>query len=126
MHAAPAALRPLVERAARLVGTTAEFDDLLKEIFGPKATHRTHGERTPAGRAKLRADRSRACYLHACLRYVEREPMTNATLRARLGISEPNKSIASRIIADAVRDGLIKPEDPNQGKKYARYLPCWA
>jgi predicted HTH transcriptional regulator len=77
-------------------------------------------------RAMDRADRSRACYLHACLRYVEREPMTNATLRARLGISEPNKSIASRIIADAVRDGLIKPEDPNQGKKYARYLPCWA
>jgi len=63
-----------------------------------------------------RADRSRACYLHACLRYVERQPMTNSSLRARLGISEPNKSMASRIIADAVRDGLIKPEDSSQGK----------
>ena len=50
------AFRPLVERAARLVGTTAEFDDLLKEIFGAKATHHTHGERTPEGRARLRAD----------------------------------------------------------------------
>jgi hypothetical protein len=48
--------RPLVERAARLVGTTTEFDNLLKEIFGPKATHRTHGERTPEGRARLRAE----------------------------------------------------------------------
>ena len=73
-----------------------------------------------------RTDRSRACYLHACLRYVEREPMTNASLRGRLGISEPNKAIASRIIADAVREGLIKPENPNQGKKYASYVPSWA
>lgn len=48
--------RPLVERAARLVGTTAEFNDLLKEVFGPRATHRTHGEHTPKGRAKLRAE----------------------------------------------------------------------
>jgi predicted HTH transcriptional regulator len=73
-----------------------------------------------------RADRSRACYLHACLRYVGRDPMTNSTLRARLGISEPNKAMASRIIADAVTAGLIKPEDPKQGKKYARYIPFWA
>lgn len=73
-----------------------------------------------------RADRSRACYLHACLRHVERNPMTNATLRERLGISEPNKSMASRIIADAVKDGRIKPEDESQGKKYAKYIPFWA
>ena len=53
---ADVAFPPLVERAARLVGTTEEFDDLLKEIFGPRATHRTHSERTPAGRARLRAE----------------------------------------------------------------------
>ena len=34
-----------------------------------------------------RADRSRACYLHACLRYVERDPMTNSSLRIRFGIA---------------------------------------
>lgn len=73
-----------------------------------------------------RADRSRACYLHACLRYVERNPMTNSSLRERLGISEPNKSMASRIISDTVRDGLIKPEDQYQGKKYAKYIPFWS
>lgn len=77
-------------------------------------------------RAMTRTERTHACYLHACLRYVERDPMTNASLRARFGIAEPNKSMASRIIADAVRDGLIKPEAPNQGKKYARYIPSWA
>jgi len=56
LTAADAAFRPLVERAARLVGTTAEFDDLLQEIFGPRATHRTHGETAAAGRAQLRAE----------------------------------------------------------------------
>lgn len=81
--------------------------------------HRPLGEMT-AG------DRSRACYLHACLRYVQRQAMTNASLRTRFAISEPNKAMASRIIARAVKDGLIKPEDPTQGKKHARYIPFWA
>jgi ATP-dependent DNA helicase RecG len=73
-----------------------------------------------------RTERSHACYLHACLRYVERDPMTNSSLRARFGISEPNKAMASRVIADALKDGLIKPADPTQGRKYAKYLPHWA
>ena len=33
---------------------------------------------------------------------------------------------ASRIIADTLAAGLIKPFDPDQGKKYASYLPFWA
>jgi len=73
-----------------------------------------------------RKDRTRACYLHACLRYVERNPMNNSSLRERLGIAEPNKSMASRIIADATKDGFIKPEDASQGKKYAKHVPFWA
>lgn len=73
-----------------------------------------------------RGDRVRACYLHACLRYVERNPMTNSSLRVRFGIAEHNSAVASRIIRDAMEDGLIKPYDPGQGKKYAKYLPWWA
>jgi hypothetical protein len=53
---ADAAFSPLVERAARLVGTTAEFDDLLREVFGPKATHRTHGSTKTSERERLRAE----------------------------------------------------------------------
>lgn len=71
-------------------------------------------------------DRVRACYLHACLRFVERDPMTNASLRERFGIEEKNAAIASRIIRDTVETGKIKPYDPDQGKKYAKYLPFWA
>lgn len=48
--------RPLVERAARLVGTTADFDDLLKEVFGPKASHKTHGVTDTFARQTLRAE----------------------------------------------------------------------
>lgn len=73
-----------------------------------------------------RADRVRACYLHACLRFVERNPMTNSSLRERFGIEEQNSAIASRIIRDAIEDGRVKPYDPDQGKKYAKYLPFWA
>ena len=47
--------RPLVERAARLVGTAPEFDDLLKEVFGKQATHQTHGVTDAQDRLTLRA-----------------------------------------------------------------------
>ena len=47
--------RPIVERAARLVSTTTEFDDLLAEVFGKKATHKTYGVTDPQDRLTLRA-----------------------------------------------------------------------
>ena len=46
-------------------------------------------------------------------------------LRERFGIEERNSAIASRIIRDALEDGRVKPYDPAQGKKYAKYLPFW-
>ncbi|WP_200833960.1 ATP-binding protein [Tabrizicola flagellatus] len=73
-----------------------------------------------------RADRVHACYLHACLKYVMREEMTNTSLRERFGFDEKNSSMASRIIRDALDEGVIKPYDPEQGKRNARYIPAWA
>ena len=70
--------------------------------------------------------RVHACYLHASLRHVMREPMTNASLRQRFGIEERNKSQVSRYIREALEAGVIKPYDPEQGRKDARYLPFWA
>jgi predicted HTH transcriptional regulator len=68
-----------------------------------------------------------ACYQHACLKYVSNEKMTNQTLRSRFDIEDRNLSIASRIIRDTLKDGLIKDEDPeNTSKKYASYVPFWA
>ena len=73
-----------------------------------------------------KSDRMRACYLHACLRFVQRDPMTNSSLRERFRIEAHNSAIASRIIADAIDERLIKAYDPEQGKKFAKYVPFWA
>lgn len=71
-------------------------------------------------------DRIRACYLHACLRYVQRDQMTNTSLRKRFGIDEKNSATASRLIREALEVGVIVPLDANAGRKYMKYLPWWA
>jgi ATP-dependent DNA helicase RecG len=72
-------------------------------------------------------DKVRACYQHACLRFVSNDQMTNSSLRERFSIDDKNYSIASRIISDTLEAGLIKSFDPdNTSKKHAKYVPCWA
>ncbi|MCL6272143.1 putative DNA binding domain-containing protein [Sansalvadorimonas sp. 2012CJ34-2] len=72
------------------------------------------------------ADRIRACYQHACLKWVERSQMTNSTLRERFGIDPKNSATVSRVIKDTLAASLIRPFDENQGKRNARYIPFWA
>lgn len=71
-------------------------------------------------------DRIRACYLHACLRYVMRQPVTNASLRVRFGIDEKNSAVASRLLNEAVEDGAIAVRDLSVGTRSRSYLPFWA
>lgn len=72
-------------------------------------------------------DRIRSCYLHCCLKYVNRELMTNETLRDRFQIAKRNHSIASRIIKETHEAKLIKDKDPtSKSRKYASYVPYWA
>jgi len=53
--------------------------------------------------------------------------MSNTTLRERFRIAEQNYSMASRIIADTIGAGLVKPQDPqSKSRKLARYVPFWA
>ena len=73
-----------------------------------------------------KADRVRACYLHACLCYVTRKAMTNTTLRERFGVAEHNRSLVSRLIREAVEAGVVVPADPDAAPKLMRYLPFWA
>lgn len=74
-----------------------------------------------------REERIRACYQHACLQYVSGKRMSNASLRKRLGISDTNYPMASRIIRDTIGEGLIKPHGEGVGsKKDASYIPFWA
>lgn len=72
-------------------------------------------------------EKIRACYQHACLKWVSNEKMTNQSLRERFHIEDRNYSIASRIIRDALEEKVIKEDDPeNKSRKYASYVPFWA
>jgi len=74
-----------------------------------------------------REDRIRACYQHACLRYVLRDTMSNQSLRNRFGLPDERAETVSRILRDTLDARLVKLEDPASGsKKYARYVPFWA
>lgn len=93
-----------------------EGDNFLKVVlYAPKTL-----------RQMDRRDKVRACYQHSCLKYVSGEIMSNQTLRNRFKIEENNYPIVSRIIADSIEDGLIKPYDADsKSKKYAKYVPFW-
>lgn len=72
-------------------------------------------------------DRIRACYQHTCLHYVHNESVNNQSIRKRFNINKNNVSFASKIIADTIDAGFIKPSDPdNISKKFASYVPYWA
>lgn len=73
-----------------------------------------------------KAERVRACYLHACLKYVTRGFLTNASLRERFGIKENNRAAVSRYIREAVDAGLIRPFDEQASRKMMKYVPFWA
>lgn len=71
-------------------------------------------------------DRIRAVYLHACLRYVNRQDTNNTSIRERFGIEARNSATASRLIKEAVAVGAILPYDTEAAPKLMRYLPFWA
>lgn len=73
-----------------------------------------------------KADRIRACYLHACLRYVQRDFLTNASLRERFGVEEKNKAAVSRYIREAVDAHMIRPVNEDAARKMMKYVPFWA
>lgn len=72
-----------------------------------------------------KAERVRACYQHACLRYVTRQPMTNTSLRERFGIEQKNSATASRLIKEAVSAGVIRAYDESASKQQMKYVPFW-
>ena len=73
-----------------------------------------------------KADRQRACYLHACLKRVNREYMTNSSLRERFAIDAKNSSMISRLLNETCEVGLIKVSDDSTSDKNRRFLPFWA
>jgi len=67
-----------------------------------------------------------ACYLHACVKFVEGDELTNSSLRMRFGLKDSSAGSISRLIRDAVEAKLIKPFDPKTAPRYMKYIPIWA
>lgn len=71
-------------------------------------------------------DRLRACYMHACIKYVQGEQLTNSSLRERFGVQESSSGSISRLIKEAVELKLLKALDPDTAPRYMKYIPYWA
>ncbi|HIP02762.1 MAG TPA: transcriptional regulator [Campylobacterales bacterium] len=73
-----------------------------------------------------KADKTRACYQHASLRYIQRDYMTNTSLRERFGIDSKNTAMISRIIRDTLDENKIHIYDESVGTRARKYVPWWA
>jgi ATP-dependent DNA helicase RecG len=71
-------------------------------------------------------DRVRACYLHSCLQYVQRQKMTNKSLRERFGLEESKGALVSRIISATLEAKLIKPDTLSDSRRDSAYTPYWS
>ena len=71
-------------------------------------------------------EKVQACYQHACLLFENGEELNNQSLRERFDLDKNKSSVASRIIAEAVEEGLLKPADEeNEAKKFSTYIPYY-
>ncbi|MBR5507164.1 MAG: transcriptional regulator [Clostridia bacterium] len=70
-------------------------------------------------------DKLWACYLHACIKYIQGEYLTNSSVRERFGLRESSSGSASRLIKEAVAKNYIKPLDPTTAPRYMKYIPMW-
>ncbi|MEE9368275.1 MAG: ATP-binding protein [Pontiella sp.] len=73
-----------------------------------------------------KADRIRACYLHACLQFVNRKKMINKSLRERFGLDEDKVSVVTRVINGAVKAGVITKSSSSESRRDTSYVPYWS
>lgn len=68
-----------------------------------------------------------ATFLHACVKHVASQALTNSSLRARFGLKAEKTTLASATITATMDQGLIRL-DPRVGasRKHARYMPFFA
>lgn len=98
---------------APLVDVSADHTKVT--LFGPRDLNQMD-----------RTERIRATYLHACLKYVSGERVTNSSIRGRFGIHVRNSARASQVLKEAVTEGQIVPRDPQASYKLMEYVPWWA
>lgn len=70
------------------------------------------------------SERTRACYQHSIIKYLDGKKMKNSTLCERFGIDKKNAAQASIVIKKALDNGIIKAADPEHPR--GGYEPIWA
>ncbi len=70
-------------------------------------------------------DKLWACYMHACIKFIQGEFLTNSSLRDRFGLKESSSASISRLIKDAYDKKLIKKLE-DTAPRYTKYMPHWA
>jgi predicted HTH transcriptional regulator len=112
-----------VDRAIREIERASLPPPLIEAVEGSTVVTvfmpRRFAEMTPD-------ERIRACFQHACLKYEQGEPMSNASLRERFGLSQKQYPQVSNVIRDAAEAGRIRPLSEEQGNRNARYVPFYA
>lgn len=71
-------------------------------------------------------DKTRATYLHASLKRMEEDYLTNASLRKRFGLKNTDSPKISKLIAVTLEAGWIEKFDNNASPKQMKYIPFWA
>ena len=70
-------------------------------------------------------DKLWACYMHACIKYIQGDFLTNSSLRERFGLEEKSSASVSRLIKDACEKNLIKKLE-DTAPRHTKYVPIWA
>ena len=106
--------------------TACEFHQLPPPLIVADATKTTVTLYAPQKFEKMsKQDKIRACYLHACLKFVNNEVMTNQSLRTRLGVEQKKYTAISQIIKNTLGANLIKKDESNRVDRGPAYLPYW-
>lgn len=71
-------------------------------------------------------DKIWSAYLHACIKYIEGNSLTNSSLRERFGLKDTSSGMVSRLIKEAIAQKLIKSIDNQTAPRYMKYIPIWA
>ena len=70
-------------------------------------------------------DKLWACYMHACIKYIQNEFLTNSSLRERFGLEEKSSASISRLIKEACEQKYIKKLE-DTAPRHTKYIPYWA
>lgn len=69
-------------------------------------------------------DKLWACYMHACVKYIQNEFLTNSSLRNRFGLEEKSSASISRLIKEACEKNYIKKLEET-APRHTKYIPIW-